>query len=237
MDSQLKDKLALVTASTGGIGLAIAKNLAEEGASVIVNGRSQESVDRAIAQIASNTKVTSLVADLSSTDGVERALAQYSQLDILINNLGIYEAKPFLEITDEDWQEMFNINVMSGIRLCRAYFPQMLEQNWGRIIFISSDSGVQIPLLNLYDAVPQHIHAGGDTFLYVLSGRGKFQIGDREPIEVGAGTMLYWAAGVSHGMPEMIEEPVTMLAFDAPFRDPDDIIYTNPAEAPDFLYR
>ena len=129
MDAQLKDKLALVTGSTGGIGLAmpsansvIAKNLAQEGASVIVNGRSQESVDKAISEIDSKaSKAKGLVADLSSTTGIEQAVAQYSQLDILINNLGIYKAKPFAEITDEDWQNMFNINVMSGIRLCRTY--------------------------------------------------------------------------------------------------------------------
>ena len=117
MDSQLKNKLALITGSTGGIGLAIAKNLASEGASVIVNGRSQESVDRAISEIASdNGKVEGLVVDLSFTDGVKQATEHYPQLDILVNNLGIYDAKPFVEITDEDWQKMFDINVMSGIR-------------------------------------------------------------------------------------------------------------------------
>ena len=97
------------------------------------------------------------------------------------------------------------------------------------------NAGVRI--LNLYGPVPQHVHAGGDTFLYVISGRGRFQIEDRTPIEASPGTMLYWAAGIPHGMPEMIEGPVTMLAFDAPFRDPDDIFYINPEEAPEFLYR
>ena len=165
MDSQLKDKLALVTGSTGGIGLAIAKNLASEGASVIVNGRSQESVDKAISEIASSKgTVKGLVADLSSTDGVKQATEQYPQLDILVNNLGIYQAKPFVEITDEDWQKMFNINVMSGIRICRAYFPKMLDQNWGRIIFISSDSAVQIP--------PEMIHYGMTKAAQVSIARG-----------------------------------------------------------------
>ena len=178
MDSQLKDKLALVTGSTGGIGLAIAKNLAEEGASVIVNGRSQESVNKAIAQIDSNINVTSLVADLSSTDGVERAVAQYPQLDILINNLGIYEAKPFTEITDEDWQEMFNINIMSGIRLCRAYFPQMIKQNWGRIVFISSDSGVQIP--------PGMIHYGMTKAAQVSIARGLAELTTNTAVTVNS---------------------------------------------------
>lgn len=147
MDLQLTDKLALVTGSTAGIGLAIAKTLATEGASVIVNGRSQESVDNAIASLPTDTagKLIGLSADLSSIEGVEQATAQYPQVDILVNNLGIYEAKPFPEITDEDWQKIFTVNVMSGVRLSRAYLPKMLAKNWGRIIFISSESALNIP--------------------------------------------------------------------------------------------
>ena len=146
MDLQLKDKLALVTGSTGGIGLAIAQTLAREGASVIVNGRSQESVDKAVESIKSDSdKVMGLAANLSSNAGVTQAIEQYPQVDILVNNLGIYEVQPFAEIADEDWQRFFDTNVMSGVRLSRAYLPKMLEQNWGRIIFISSESGVQIP--------------------------------------------------------------------------------------------
>lgn len=146
MDLQLKDKLALVTGSTAGIGMAIAKELASEGASVIVNGRSQESVDEAIASLADTEgKAIGLAADLSSAEGVQQAIKQYPQVDILVNNLGIFEVKPFNDITDEDWQKFFNVNVMSGVRLSRAYLPKMLERNWGRIIFVSSESGIQIP--------------------------------------------------------------------------------------------
>ncbi|MGL5877384.1 MAG: SDR family NAD(P)-dependent oxidoreductase, partial [Xenococcaceae cyanobacterium] len=147
MDLQLTDKLALVTGSTAGIGLAIAKTLATEGASVIVNGRSQESVDKAIASLQADTtgKLIGLPIDLSSAEAVEQLTEQYPQVDILVNNLGIYEAKPFLEILDEDWQKLFTVNVMSGVRLSRAYLPKMLEQNWGRIIFISSESALNIP--------------------------------------------------------------------------------------------
>ena len=146
MDLQLKDKLALVTGSTGGIGLAIAQTLAREGASVIVNGRSQESVDKAVKSIESDSgKVMGLAADLSSNAGITQVIEQYSQVDILVNNLGIYEVKPFAEIADEDWQRFFDTNIMSGVRLSRTYLPKMLSQNWGRIIFISSESGVQIP--------------------------------------------------------------------------------------------
>lgn len=166
MDTKLVDKLALVSGSTGGIGLAIAKNLVKEGASVIINGRTQESVDNAIAQIAldSKGKIMGLVADLSSAQGVKQATKEHPQVDILVNNLGIYEAKSFSDITDEDWQNMFNVNVMSGIRLSRAYFPNMLNKNWGRIIFISSDSAVQIP--------PQMIHYGMTKAAQVSIARG-----------------------------------------------------------------
>ena len=146
MDLQLTDKLALVTGSTAGIGMAIAKNLASEGASVIVNGRSQESVDSAIESLsATQGKVMGLAADLSSAEGVQQAIEQYPQVDILVNNLGIFEVKSFAEITDDDWQKFFNVNVMSGVRLSRAYLPKMLDKNWGRIIFISSESAMQIP--------------------------------------------------------------------------------------------
>ena len=139
MDLQLTNKLALVTGSTAGIGLAIAKTMAQEGATVIVNGRSQESVEEAISQVQSEAtgKVMGLVADLSSNEGVSKATEQYSQLDILVNNLGLYETKSFNEITDDDWQKLFDTNVMSGVRLSRAYLPKMLDKNWGRIIFIS----------------------------------------------------------------------------------------------------
>ena len=147
MDLQLTNKLALVTGSTAGIGLAIAKTMAKEGATVIVNGRSQDSVEEAISQVQSEAtgKVMGLVADLSSNEGVSKATEQYPQLDILVNNLGLYETKSFNEITDDDWQKLFDTNVMSGVRLSRAYLPKMLDKNWGRIIFISSESALNIP--------------------------------------------------------------------------------------------
>ena len=146
MDLQLTDKLALITGSTAGIGSAIAEKLALEGASVIVNGRSQESVDKAIESLSDTKgKVMGLAADLSSAEGVKQATERYPQIDILVNNLGIFEVKPFAKISDEDWQKFFNVNVMSGVRLARAYLPKMLDKNWGRIIFISSESAIQIP--------------------------------------------------------------------------------------------
>ncbi len=148
MDLQLKDKTALVTGSTVGIGFAIAELLAKEGASVIINGRSQERVDIAIEQIQKKVPKAMLkaaVADLGTKEGCEQVIMQLPKVDILINNVGIYDAKPFVDISDEEWLRFFQINVMSGVRLSRHYFTPMLKQNWGRIIFISSESGLQIP--------------------------------------------------------------------------------------------
>src|SRR6266403_728616 len=148
MDLQLADKLALVSGSTAGIGFAIASALAREGARVIVNGRSDERVESAMERIrADNPKaqLESLAADLGGAAGAEEALRRYPEVDVLVNNLGIFEPKPFAEISDADWLRFFEVNVMSGVRLSRAYLPRMKERNWGRIVFISSESGLQIP--------------------------------------------------------------------------------------------
>jgi NAD(P)-dependent dehydrogenase (short-subunit alcohol dehydrogenase family) len=148
MDLQLTDKLALVSGSTKGIGLAIATGLAREGANVIINGRSEESIDAALAKIREtlpNAKLGGFAGDLSDAAVVEKLVKQFPAVDILVNNLGIFEPKPFEEISDADWQCFFNVNVLSGVRLSRAYLPGMKHKNWGRIIFISSESGVQIP--------------------------------------------------------------------------------------------
>lgn len=147
MDLQLKDKLALVSASTAGIGLAIATALAREGARVIVNGRTQAAVDRAISAIHQDTGNTALgfAGDLSQAAAAEALAAQYPGVEILVNNLGIFEPKAFEDIPDADWMRFFDVNVLSGVRLSRLYLPAMKQANWGRIIFISSESGVQIP--------------------------------------------------------------------------------------------
>ncbi|MGE5196125.1 MAG: SDR family NAD(P)-dependent oxidoreductase [Anaerolineae bacterium] len=146
MDFDLKDKVALVTASTSGIGFAIAKALAQEGASVYINGRSTEKVQAAIEKIKSiKGKLFPAPFDLTDKAGADKLIKVLPVVDILINNLGIYEVKNFEDITDEDWLQIFNVNVISGIRLCRHYFPRMKAKNWGRIIFISSESAVNIP--------------------------------------------------------------------------------------------
>ena len=148
MDLQLADKLALVSGSTKGIGLAIATGLAREGATVIINGRSDSSVAGAFAKISQAVPAAKLMrftGDLASAAGVEKLTAELPVVDILVNNLGIFEPKPFAQIPDADWQRFFDVNVLSGVRLSRAYLPGMKTKNWGRIIFISSESGIQIP--------------------------------------------------------------------------------------------
>jgi NAD(P)-dependent dehydrogenase (short-subunit alcohol dehydrogenase family) len=148
MDLQLTNKKALVTGSTAGIGFAIASLLAQEGADVLVNGRSQKRVDQAIQNIQRDKKdarVSGMAADLGTKEGIALLTSKVPALDILVNNLGIFEVKPFPEITDQDWLRFFETNVLSGVRLSRLYLPQMLKKNWGRIVFISSESGVNIP--------------------------------------------------------------------------------------------
>jgi len=147
MDLRLKGKLALVSGSTAGIGHAIAVALAAEGARVIVNGRSQASVDKAVAEIkaAEGGEVIGFAGDLSSAAVAEALVAAHPGIEILVNNLGIFEPKPFEDIPDEDWMRFFDVNVLSGVRLARLVLPAMRRADWGRIIFISSESAVQIP--------------------------------------------------------------------------------------------
>ncbi|HEY1131182.1 MAG TPA: SDR family oxidoreductase [Roseateles sp.] len=147
MDLQLKNRLALVSGSTAGIGQAIAQSLAAEGARVIVNGRRQAAVDEAVAAItaATGNRPLGFAGDLSQPDVAEALVRQHPGIEILVNNLGIFEPKPFEEIPDADWLRFFDVNVLSGVRLARLVLPAMKAANWGRIVFISSESAVQIP--------------------------------------------------------------------------------------------
>jgi len=148
MDLDLKGKAALVTGSTAGIGFAIAKRLAREGAKVIVNGRTDERVREAIAKVEkeiSDAKVNGVAADVGTEEGCDKLVAEAGQVDILVNNAGIFEPKPFEQISDADWEKVFAVNVMSGVRLSRAYLSAMKERNWGRVVFISSESALQTP--------------------------------------------------------------------------------------------
>jgi len=170
LDLQLKDKTALVTGSTAGIGLEIARALAVEGANVIVTGRAQAKLDQAVEDIrASGGKhVTGILADVTTPEGAAALVQAVPQVDILVNNLGIYESKPFAEISDADWMFYFDVNVLSGVRLARAYFPGMLARNWGRVIFISSETGL-VP-------VPDMIHYAMTKTAQISIARGLAQL-------------------------------------------------------------
>ncbi|HEX4610625.1 MAG TPA: SDR family oxidoreductase, partial [Urbifossiella sp.] len=146
MDLQLKGKTAIITGSTAGIGLSIAEELAREGSQVVVTGRSQPKIDEALKAVRQAGEAVGIVADAGTAEGCAALVAQVPKADILVNNLGIYEAKPFAEIPDEDWLKLFNVNVMSGVRLSRHYFPRMLAAGWGRVIFIASESAVMTPV-------------------------------------------------------------------------------------------
>jgi NAD(P)-dependent dehydrogenase (short-subunit alcohol dehydrogenase family) len=148
MDLQLAGKRALVSGSTAGIGYAIAEALAKEGAAVIINGRTKQRVDAAVGKLKAaglHGQVEGFAADLGTAEGVSQIAARYPHADILVNNLGIFEPKPFEQIPDADWLRFFEVNVLSGVRLSRHYLPRMKERGWGRIVFISSESAVQIP--------------------------------------------------------------------------------------------
>ncbi|GLR95940.1 MULTISPECIES: SDR family NAD(P)-dependent oxidoreductase [Bradyrhizobium] len=147
MNIDLSEKTAIVTGSTAGIGYAIARGLAASGANVVINGRSQDKVEAAVRKLeGAGAKVRGIAADVSTAAGCNALVAALPDVDILINNTGIYEAKNFFDIPDEDWTRFFEVNVMSGVRLSRAYMKGMLERNWGRIVFISSESGLNIPV-------------------------------------------------------------------------------------------
>jgi NAD(P)-dependent dehydrogenase (short-subunit alcohol dehydrogenase family) len=149
MDLQLQGKHALVTGSTVGIGYAVAKLLAREGAAVTINGRTAKRVEEALAALrrdVDGASVTAVSADLSTAEGADALVQAVPAVDILVNNVGIYDAKPFFEISDAEWLRFFQTNVMSGVRLSRAYLAGMIRKDWGRIVFISSESAINAPV-------------------------------------------------------------------------------------------
>lgn len=180
MDLHLNGKTALVSASTEGIGRAIAISLANEGATVYINGRNKEKVQATINELKGTVKgeLKEAAFDLSKAEGAEQLIRALPKVDILINNLGIYEVKDFAAITDQDWIRLFEVNVLSGIRLSRHYFPKMLEQDWGRIIFISSESGINIP--------KEMIHYGMTKSAQLAIARGLAELTFRTKVTVNS---------------------------------------------------
>jgi NAD(P)-dependent dehydrogenase (short-subunit alcohol dehydrogenase family) len=171
MDYQLTGKVCLVTGSTAGIGLAIATALAGEGAQVIINGRTDDRVAEAIDTIRKKfpaAKLEAYAGDFSDPDVAKECEARFRQIDVLVNNVGTYSVKPFNELTDADWQAIIETNFYSGLRLSRLYLPGMMNRNWGRIIFISSESGVQIPV--------EMIHYGVTKTMQIALGRGLAEV-------------------------------------------------------------
>jgi NAD(P)-dependent dehydrogenase (short-subunit alcohol dehydrogenase family) len=212
MDLKLANKTALVTGSTVGIGFAIAQALAREGAHVWINGRTQQRVDAAIASLKSgvhSAKIDGIAADFSGPAGAETIIAKLPRVDVLVNNVGIFDVKPFLEIPDADWYRFFEVNVMSGVRLSRHYLKPMLEKNWGRIIFISSESAVQIPVEMIHygmtktaqvaiaRGIAESIVGSGVTVNSILAGPTESE---------GVGTFLESMARQQNKTPQQIEK-------------------------------
>lgn len=167
MKIDLSGKLAAVTGSTSGIGFAIAKGLARAGARVVVNGRNAGRVEEALDRLRADVpgaETTGVAADLATAEGAERFSSEVTSVDILVNNLGIFEPKPFAEISDADWFRFFETNVLSGVRMARSYLPKMLAKDWGRIVFISSESALNTP--------PEMIHYGMTKTAQLAVSRG-----------------------------------------------------------------
>jgi NAD(P)-dependent dehydrogenase (short-subunit alcohol dehydrogenase family) len=181
MNLQLDGKKALVTGSTAGIGFAIACALAREGASVVITGRTQARVDHAVKRIQEDTggvKISGIAADLATARGSARCMEALPSVDILVNNLGVYEPKSFEKIADDDWHAIIETNFMSGVRLCRHYLPRMQAANWVRIIFISSESAVNIPV--------EMIHYGVTKTMQVALARGLAETTSRTGVTVNS---------------------------------------------------
>lgn len=202
MDLHLKDKKALVTGSTAGIGFAIARLLVQEGADVIVNGRQAKDVEQAVSSIKNeshNKKVSGIAADFSKKAEVDALMEQVPEVDILVNNVGVFNQIDFEEIPDEEWFRIFEVNVMSGVRMSQYYFPKMLKKNTGRIIFISSESALNIPT--------EMIHYGMTKTAQLSISRGLARLSKGSGVTVNA--VLpgpTWSRANEEGMKAMAEK-------------------------------
>jgi NAD(P)-dependent dehydrogenase (short-subunit alcohol dehydrogenase family) len=198
MKIDLSGRIAVVIGSTGGIGFAIARGLAEAGADVLVNGRTQAAINRAVAagkEAAQVGNVRGVAADLSTSSGCDALVKAAHRCDILVNNLGIYRLQDFFEIPDTEWTRIFETNVMSGMRLSRAYMPAMLERNWGRIVFLSSESALNIP--------PDMIHYGFTKTAVLAVARGLAKRASGTGVTVNA---VLPGPTLSEGVKEMLKE-------------------------------
>ncbi|ORE98198.1 SDR family oxidoreductase [Aurantimonas sp. 22II-16-19i] len=198
MQIDLSDKTAIVTGSTGGIGLAAAKGLARAGAQVVVNGRDSDRVEaaiRAVLDAVPRSDVSGVAADLGAAEGCDSLVAAVPEADILVNNVGIFGPKPFFEIDDGTWERFFQLNVMSGVRLSRAYLPKMMERGWGRVVFISSESGLNIPA--------DMIHYGFTKTAMLSLSRGLAKLASGTGVTVNS---VLPGPTMSEGVKEMLKE-------------------------------
>ena len=198
MDLQLQGKSALVTGATAGIGLAIASTLAREGVAVTITGRSQSKLDEALANIraaAPQATPGAVRVDLATAEGAAHLASRLPDVDILVNNLGFYEAKAFADITDDEWTRMLEVNVMSGVRLSRHYFPRMLSRNWGRVVFISSEVGAFTP--------PDMVHYGVSKSAQLAVARGLAELTKGTQVTVNS---VLPAATRSEGIVEYLRQ-------------------------------
>jgi NAD(P)-dependent dehydrogenase (short-subunit alcohol dehydrogenase family) len=215
MDLQLAGKSALVSGSTKGIGRAIAATLAREGVRVIINGRTEKSVAEARAKILEEVPgaiLEDFAGDLSNAADTDALLAKFPDVDILVNNLGIFEPKPFEEIPDDDWRRFFEVNVLSGVRLSRAYFPGMKARNWGRVMFISSESSIMIP--------SEMIHYGMTKTAQLAVSRGLAELCKGTAVTVNS---ILPGPTLTEG----VEEFVGKLSDGKPFSEAEKEFFTN----------
>ncbi len=197
MKIDLTGKTAIVSGSTEGIGYATALGLAQAGAEVVINGRTQEKVDKAVAKLSASVagaKVKGVAADVSTAHGCDHLVEAVPKADILVNNAGIFALQPFFDIPDAEWERFFQTNVMSGVRLSRAYLKGMMERNWGRVIFLSSESGINIP--------PDMLHYGFTRTAVLGISRGLAKLAHGTGVTVNA---VLPGPTLSEGVEHMIE--------------------------------
>lgn len=201
MDLQLAHKTAFISGSTQGIGFAIAKQLLQEGARVIINGRTKDTTEKVVQRLMAAfpaASVSGIAADFSKSNEVNNLLRSLPPIDILVNNVGIYDLKAFEDISDTDWMNMFEINVMSGIRLSRVLLPGMLERKWGRILFISSESGINVPANMIHYGMTK------TAMLAVSNGLSKLTKGTEVTVNTILGGPTY-SDGVAHTVEQIAQ--------------------------------